>query len=488
MERTTMRVRKNVNNISDGTLLWYSRAVEAMKQKDIKDPTSWWYQGAVHGFGLDNSPNLAPGKTWSELSVWQQATDFPPPEDLVDSIYWQQCQHGTWYFLPWHRMYLQFFEQIVAKTVVELGGPEDWTLPYWNYCDANNPALNENEQLQALKLPAEFGAEQPNSDFPGLWMVERAHYKVSSKADASCEAAMQLKNFTTPIPSQSFGGVRTGFSHDSGTFGKLENNPHNLIHVDIGGAMGDPNTAALDPIFWLHHANIDRLWQSWIDQGRENTSDPSWLNQAFEFHDANGKPVTVQVKQVLSTETLGYTYSENYPDVKVRQERDSKLFAMTPLAGNEIFDTIAATTKSFSLGSQTTPAQLEFLPEKQQVAKVSALAKSSSQRPNQVIIALDNVTGSGVVAPLSIFVKTSAAERVLVGKVGLFGLTQASTPSVRHAGTGINVELDATEAFNQLRSQPDWSFEKVEIELEPSRELGEARVTVGRVSVKAEVV
>ena len=45
-----------------------------------------------------------------------------------------------------------------------------------------------------------------------------------------------------------------------------------IVHVLVGGSdpnsnlpglMSDPDTAGLDPIFWLHHANIDRLWEVW---------------------------------------------------------------------------------------------------------------------------------------------------------------------------------------------------------------------------------
>ena len=43
------------------------------------------------------------------------------------------CQHQGWFFLPWHRMYLYFFERIVRAAVVEAGGPADFALPYWNY-------------------------------------------------------------------------------------------------------------------------------------------------------------------------------------------------------------------------------------------------------------------------------------------------------------------------------------------------------------------
>ena len=49
---------------------------------------------------------------------------------------WNQCQHGTWFFLPWHRMYIWFFEKIVRAAIQEAGAdPTGWALPYWNYSD-----------------------------------------------------------------------------------------------------------------------------------------------------------------------------------------------------------------------------------------------------------------------------------------------------------------------------------------------------------------
>ena len=238
-----MRIRQNINDLNDDTLLWYSRAVIEMKKRDITDPTSWWYQGAVHGYGVEALPDF------SEREVWSQATGFPPPQSLVDSEFWQQCQHGTWYFLPWHRMYLMFFEEIVAKTVQELGGPADWTLPYWNYCNAYNPALSEREQVEARRIPEAFGSEDgPNQEYPGLWIKERAHYEIQ-KRNVSCSQAMQRQAFTTEVARASFGGGVTGFSHNGSSTGQLEQLPHNVVHVDVGEVMGDPNTAGIGSYF-----------------------------------------------------------------------------------------------------------------------------------------------------------------------------------------------------------------------------------------------
>ena len=60
----------------------------------------------------------------------------------------------------------------------------------------------------------------------------------------------------------------------------MEGRPHNVVHGTIGGNMGDGNRAAQDPIFWLHHCNIDRLWAAWLRQGggRRDISTTSFLN------------------------------------------------------------------------------------------------------------------------------------------------------------------------------------------------------------------
>ena len=42
--------------------------------------------------------------------------------------------------------------------------------------------------------------------------------------------------------------------------------PHGAAHVWVGGFVGNAIIAPRDPVFWLIHANVDRLWSEWIDQ------------------------------------------------------------------------------------------------------------------------------------------------------------------------------------------------------------------------------
>src|SRR5262245_46807712 len=72
-------------------------------------------------------------------------------------------------------------------------------------------------------------------------------------------------------------------------------------------------TAAQDPIFWLHHANVDYLWEVWLRRGggRANPTDAAWLNQVFVFYDENGGTVSMTAAQVLTTASqLQYSYQD----------------------------------------------------------------------------------------------------------------------------------------------------------------------------------
>src|SRR5262245_10807330 len=96
---------------------------------------------------------------------------------------------------------------------------------------------------------------------------------------------------------ESFGGGSVALPAHFGNFaGQLELQPHNVIHTVIGGQRGfmsDPNCAARDPIFYLHHANIDRLWEAWLRQagGRVNPTTDVWLQTSFTFFDEHGQQV-----------------------------------------------------------------------------------------------------------------------------------------------------------------------------------------------------
>ena len=72
--------------------------------------------------------------------------------------------------------------------------------------------------------------------------------------------------------------------------------------------MADFATVGGDPLFYLHHSNLDRIWESWNRLGNSNPTDPKYLNRKFAFADRSGKRVDLPVSAGDRTAQLGYEY------------------------------------------------------------------------------------------------------------------------------------------------------------------------------------
>jgi hypothetical protein len=291
-------------SVWDPITLAYAEAVADMQRRPVNDPTSWAFQAGIHG-----------------------SYAAPPP-----GATWNQCQHASWYFLSWHRMYLYWFERIVRAAVIKLKGHKHkhWALPYWNY----SKGFPSNTLPPAFRQPTLPGGAvnalyvaDPNRNTnpaPGINGGAQVPAWATSFATAFADT-----NFSPP-PFPGFGGGQSPPVHFGPITGDLENTPHNIIHVLVGGSgwMGDPNTAAQDPIFWLHHANIDRLWSHWLESGggRADPSDVNWLTQQFPFYDENGAAVMMSSQDVIHTvRQLKYRYEDEpppsvYRPIKVQPE------------------------------------------------------------------------------------------------------------------------------------------------------------------------
>jgi tyrosinase len=276
-------VRPNMKDLApDGPeIAAFRNGVKAMRARPATDPTSWAYQAAIHG-----------------------------TYDPADREAWNTCQHGSYFFFSWHRMYVYYFERILRKA----SGDPNFALPFWDYTDPAQRALPA-----VLRQPAD-PAQNP------LFVAERnppANGGAQLPASAvAFDRAMAFTNFSSPAGSAlSFGGqTAPGPQHFDSPHGQLESQPHDIIHVLVGGSdgwMSDPNTAAQDPVFWLHHANIDRLWNVWIakGEGRQNPTGQPWLTQTFVFFDENGQRVEMTGQQILDTaQQLNYRYAEGSGD------------------------------------------------------------------------------------------------------------------------------------------------------------------------------
>lgn len=222
-------------------------------------------KGSVSALALSAAPVKF---TFAQTTIrvrpeWQQFRTSPNYASFIDAIrimrantnandrsswqYWinvhvNYCPHTAPYFLAWHRGYLYYFEQQLRI----VSGNNNLVLPYWDYY--RNP-----------RIPAEFTDSARGNPL----YVPRANTNVYN--------ALTLRPFRSDV-----WNFQRGTSNAFETL--FEDAPHNPVHNIIGGVMQTMQSPQ-DPIFYLHHANIDRLWHAWAlpdGKGIPWTSSPYW--------------------------------------------------------------------------------------------------------------------------------------------------------------------------------------------------------------------
>ncbi len=468
----------------------YAEAIRIMNSRPASNPTSLAYQAAIHG-------NTA-ADTWRNT-----------------------CQHATWFFLPWHRMYLYWFEQICRAAIqtsdkVDSATKAGWALPYWNY-DRGSPT---NQLPQAFRDP-----ETPDGDPNPLFVPGRNPSMAAGggmpASVTSATAALAKHNFTGgsggPATSGGFGGPITGFNHGGGAIGELENVPHGAVHVTVGGQMGSFNTAGLDPIFWLHHCNIDRLWEVWDRQtspGRSNPDTDNWTtDQTFHFRDTSGADVTQVSGGVVNTRDLNYVYDQfsvpfARPDILQKVQRIPLLF---PGARSALPEGFAAPAEEVR---PDRPAELAGATEEPVVLTGETVAASFSTatnaafrakpaEPERVFLNVEEIRAEGPPGtPYEVFVNLpdddeTTDDHYSVGLVSLFGAAEASDPESEHP-EGLKYVFDITDLYQAMKQAGLWNEADVKVTFKPVRvempegasaafaeaeRRPEPAVTIGRVSV-----
>ncbi|HET9391911.1 MAG TPA: tyrosinase family protein [Candidatus Rubrimentiphilum sp.] len=226
-----------------------------------------------------NFADITDTRSWQfwHNSHWM-ATGTPPASMAA---VWNQCPHRKPYFYAWHRAFLFFFEAALRTA----SGNPNFALPYWDYY--KHPQLPD---IFAHPLLAD-GTANP------LYWPNREGSVVTGLTFEAFDPALTTFN-RDPANADTFEQV-------------IEGNPHGHVHDMVGGDMGEVPTAAADPIFWVHHCNVDRLWAAWINAGggrRLPSSGDPWYNKSFTFNTSGAW--TLSVPGVLDTTQLNYTYSD----------------------------------------------------------------------------------------------------------------------------------------------------------------------------------
>jgi tyrosinase len=408
------------------TIYAYARGISVMRQRAATDPTSWEYQAAVHGMTPD------------------------PLDGFRD-----QCQHRGWFFGSWHRMYLYWFEQMVRAAIQDLPDIDDatkrtWALPYWNY---SNPDESDDSRR---KLPQAFlDVTLPDGITPNPLRDPTRSINDGSAMPAQVVRLAQALAPVTFAGPGGFAGGKTGFNHltedPNAAEGPLEQTPHDGVHIQVGGNMKNFDTAALDPIFWLHHANIDRLWDVWLGQaGRANTTEAGWLTGlTFKFHDENAVTQTQQSKDVADQQQLDYVYEDI--SVPGPGQEAAVVKPEEPAFPPEL---VGATEEPFALTGDTVTVGFGISAPEGPLAEADAA-------PSRVFLDLADITSSdppGVT--YGVYVNVPGGDPVTddehyVGNAAFFGIETLGRPDSEHAG--LRIIYDITDLYNRLKAAGQWN-------------------------------
>jgi hypothetical protein len=445
----------------------FARGIEIMKSRNAAAPTSaeyrmsWEYWASIHSYYGRESSN---GTVADGLAGLQRAglgqlasrftgiTDLLPPDALAREV-WDGCRH-SWVengqlnaqnFLGWHRIYLYYFERVLRAAAQD----ETLRLPYWDY---TNPAQ--------VKLPAGFGLINGQPANTALFEARRAPGLNTGTQVISATAT----NIDSVLGNDTFEGL-SGFSFS------LERGVHGTIHCMVGSGcpapyMGAVAVSANDPVFWLHHTNLDRLFECWMTTHHKKPTG-TFATDSFPFVDETGVRVERTVSDFLDANALDYRYDN--VAACTRAAAGPELTLNAPPQPAEPKSLTLAQAKRVSLGKSVVKVALPI--RAAGAGPSGAPATVTNTEALELVlgdVAFDKAPG----AMFNIYLGRPGAppaERVYVGTLNFFGAGEG-----RHGKHAITQVFDVTTQAKSIVARTAAAAAKLEVTFEATAGLDPA--------------
>lgn len=351
----------------------YIQALQAMQDTPESDQQSWFQIAGIHG---------RPYYAWDNVGGRAGAPAIG------------YCTHGDALFMAWHRPYLALYEQILARHVQRIAkqynsptwqrAADRFRIPYWDWAVApySMPGWFGSAKIRITRPSGPVDVNNPlngyrfrrfpygDNFFPrsdALSKYVRTLRRPNSNGVPDVNAINSLLTSQGPGIAQQLYTVfsratRYNNMATQSSDGPSFEGPHGWVHLTVGGNghMTDVGYAAFDPIFWLHHANVDRLgamWQaiypnSYLTETREPGG--NWFivpgqpinagTYLYPFHQKDGRsPWTGTAARY--PKTFGYSY----PDVKdwtfTGSNAAARLSAAVTTRVNQLYNTRGRSSK-----------------------------------------------------------------------------------------------------------------------------------------------
>ena len=233
--------------------------------------------------------------------------------------------HNTANFFPWHRLYLFLFESYLRR-VVDSGV----ALPYWNSAiDSQAPELAEFFDDDSSIGFGRNGQGRDMCILTGAFAGWQTTYPATKCLRRQWAETDRIGTLYGVDQIQNMMATSTNYPAFNAVMYRA---PHAQLHNSIGGPVGDLTTMGSpnDPVFWLFHTFLDKLWADWqqldsngvMDYGGFNTDGTAAsLNDALpgilakNKNDLSAPAGPVPVSKVMDISKLCYQYVDLTPDV-----------------------------------------------------------------------------------------------------------------------------------------------------------------------------
>ena len=304
-----------------------------MALKNLQESDDWYRICGIHGntFKPNDPDVLCP-------------TDPKVVSFIAETGEPQYCKHKVYEFIAWHVPYVYQFELLLNK--YNTSKNKDYiSLPYMDLTNFSNDFTFLNDP----KITISYDNRKTMIDNP---LASAYYYKDGVKTQIVRNGFLtpttkkqkiqlntvkkELNNALYATSYERFSSYPVSYTPSNvvSNYTPLET-PHNTLHDVIGGDggnMGEISISAFDPLFWLHHCNMDRHFYTWLFNNTdhfnqsiypgkigedlyESTQAPffdfgiySWDYNNYKYGWQNKDPKYMLLKDTLKFQDFPYTY------------------------------------------------------------------------------------------------------------------------------------------------------------------------------------
>ena len=296
-EDTSLRQRKNINDLQEDEKANLIKAFQGIMDLPNDHPNSFYTLGGIHWY---------PGTTY--------------------------CEHHIHPFLAWHRAYILQFENALRS----IPGCKNVTLPYWDISDDQYPEIFSEGPFANYKVPQEFLDQYPDevTKYKSLkpdgsiirndaktYNEEKWKYIRDATHDPTNPHKVYLDKIIQLPSWNAFNGLDTNGQFKSTSESLMH--AHDMIHNSNGATTANQDVTGFEPVFWLFHANWDRLMWQWqklhhttnVDDFKKNVKacgdSTDWIDGVgLNIMDPFTETLKLTVDKTINLNEMGIHYVE----------------------------------------------------------------------------------------------------------------------------------------------------------------------------------